>query len=265
MDVTDGYAADEFEVKNNLFHWIKNTMDIDIGEAGPGPSMTERNSGLKRMAAGIPFSLTIKETEVFLEPHKNGGKVIQMAKPLYEKWRARFEDKDESKDKDKDNEDAVYSPFASKWDWQIAQWAIQENVGQGAFDQLLKIPGVIERLELSFKASRHLNKIVDSIPARGRTLSLKAIKALWGDPSLAEHLVFKPSKMFSDSGKTRRNYLEMWTGKWWWAMQSRLQDKDTTIAPVIIATNKTQLTQFIGSRSVYPVYLTLGNIPCQIR
>ncbi|KAJ8080020.1 hypothetical protein PM082_016846 [Marasmius tenuissimus] len=197
----NGYAVDEFEVENNLFHWIKNTMDIDIGEAGPGPSTTERSSGLKRMAAGIPFSLTIKETEVFSEPHKNRGKVIRMAELLYEKWRARFEDKDESKDEDKDDEHAVYSPFTSKQDWQIAQWAVQENVGQGAFDQLLKIPGVIERLKLFFKTSRHLNKIVDSIPARGSQWKtkdfrfnntppneifsvryrdpLKAIKALW--------------------------------------------------------------------------------------
>jgi hypothetical protein len=33
------------------------------------------------------------------------------------------------------------------------------------------------------------------------------------------------------------------------------------VAPVIIATDKTQLTQFSGSKSAYPVYLTLGNIP----
>jgi hypothetical protein len=33
------------------------------------------------------------------------------------------------------------------------------------------------------------------------------------------------------------------------------------VAPVIIATDKMQLTQFSGSKSAYPVYLTLGNIP----
>ena len=38
-----------------------------------------------------------------------------------------------------------------------------------------------------------------------------------------------------------------------------------TLAPVIIATNKTQLTQFSGSKSAYPVYLTLGNISKAIR
>ncbi|KAJ3718828.1 hypothetical protein C8R42DRAFT_542278, partial [Lentinula raphanica] len=38
-----------------------------------------------------------------------------------------------------------------------------------------------------------------------------------------------------------------------------------TVAPVILATDKTQLTQFSGSKSAYPVYLTIGNIPKNIR
>ena len=38
-----------------------------------------------------------------------------------------------------------------------------------------------------------------------------------------------------------------------------------TLAPVIISTDKTQLTQFCGNKSAYPVYLTLGNIPRAIR
>ena len=38
-----------------------------------------------------------------------------------------------------------------------------------------------------------------------------------------------------------------------------------TVAPVILATDKTQLTQFSGNRLAYPVYMTLGNIPRSIR
>ncbi|EGO04234.1 hypothetical protein SERLA73DRAFT_43546 [Serpula lacrymans var. lacrymans S7.3] len=52
----------------------------------------------------------------------------------------------------------------------------------------------------------------------------------------------------------------MWTGKWWHAIQARLPS-GAALAPVIIATDKTQLTQFSNSKSAYPVYLTLGNIP----
>jgi Plavaka transposase len=36
--------------------------------------------------------------------------------------------------------------------------------------------------------------------------------------------------------------------------------KDATIAPLILSSDKTQLTQFRGDKSAWPVYLTLGNI-----
>ncbi|KIK78152.1 hypothetical protein PAXRUDRAFT_164756 [Paxillus rubicundulus Ve08.2h10] len=56
----------------------------------------------------------------------------------------------------------------------------------------------------------------------------------------------------------------MWTGKWWHAVQNLLPE-GASIAPLIIATDKTQLTQFSGGKSAYLVYLTLGNIPRAIR
>ncbi|KAJ6549197.1 hypothetical protein B0H10DRAFT_2242974 [Mycena sp. CBHHK59/15] len=48
------------------------------------------------------------------------------------------------------------------------------------------------------------------------------------------------------------------------AVQSKLP-VGAALAPVIIATDKTQLTQFSGGKSAYPVYLTLGNIPKSLR
>ncbi|KIM55227.1 hypothetical protein SCLCIDRAFT_91194, partial [Scleroderma citrinum Foug A] len=56
----------------------------------------------------------------------------------------------------------------------------------------------------------------------------------------------------------------MWTGRWWNAVQQSLPE-GVSIAPVIISTDKTQLTQFSGGKVAYPVYLTLGNIPRAIR
>ncbi|KAJ3766346.1 hypothetical protein FB446DRAFT_653959, partial [Lentinula raphanica] len=44
-----------------------------------------------------------------------------------------------------------------------------------------------------------------------------------------------------------------------------LLPEGSTVAPLIIATDKTQLTQFSGSKQAYPVYLTLGNIPKALR
>lgn len=44
-----------------------------------------------------------------------------------------------------------------------------------------------------------------------------------------------------------------------------LLPEGATVAPVIISIDKTQLTQFSGNKSTYPVYLTLGNIPHALR
>ncbi|EGO26571.1 hypothetical protein SERLADRAFT_407308 [Serpula lacrymans var. lacrymans S7.9] len=49
------------------------------------------------------------------------------------------------------------------------------------------------------------------------------------------------------------------------AIPEALLPQGASVAPVIIATDKTQLTQFSGDKSAYPVYLTLGNIPSSIR
>ncbi|KAG1873498.1 hypothetical protein C8R48DRAFT_593832, partial [Suillus tomentosus] len=139
-------------------------------------------------------------------------------------------------------------------------------------------------LGLSFHNSRAMHQIIDTIPSRSlwhtTYLSfpddpeerhmvqyrdpLEAIHTLLGNPAHAETIVYKPCKVFSDESKENRIYSEMWTGKWWHALQGQLPE-GSAVAPVIIATDKTQLTQFSSSKSAYPVYLTLGNIPRAIR
>ncbi|KAF8259831.1 hypothetical protein EI94DRAFT_1614028 [Lactarius quietus] len=58
----------------------------------------------------------------------------------------------------------------------------------------------------------------------------------------------------------------MHTGDWWWSVQQMTLESHrpgATVVPVIISSDKTQLTLF-GGKSVYPVYLTIGNIPKDI-
>lgn len=112
---------------------------------------------------------------------------------------------------------------------------------------------------------------------------IEAIRGLWGDPAFAKHLVYKPAKIFrnTDARTKNRIYNEMWTGSLWNGIQVGLSENVTwpltltffqelvppgaTLAPVIIASDKTQLTQFTGGKAAYPVYLTIGNIPKAIR
>ncbi|KAI0055241.1 hypothetical protein BV25DRAFT_1774451, partial [Artomyces pyxidatus] len=143
------------------------------------------------------------------------------------------------------------------------------------------------RMKLSYGTMKGLLKKVDELPARAVWKSknvwfqdrpddmhliqyrdpLEAIQALLGNPAHKDQIVYRPSKVFTSRDKKDRVYHEMWSGKWWWAMQVRAADghDGATVAPVILATDKTHLTQHSGNKSAYPVYLTLGNIARSVR
>jgi len=171
------------------------------------------------------------------------------------------------------------------------------------FELLIAIYQVVEQLGLSFHNVRALHQKIDALPDKagewqtkslsfrdlpGETFTIRhrdpieAIKSLWRDPNLSPHMVFAPSKVYSDATKSDRIYSEMWTGQWWHALQVR----DTivirvitfklnffqshvkpggTVAPILVSTDKTKLTQFVGGKTAYPVYMTVGNIPKKIR
>lgn len=44
-----------------------------------------------------------------------------------------------------------------------------------------------------------------------------------------------------------------------------MRDRKATVAPVILSSDKTQLTNFSGDKSAYPVYITIGNLSRRIR
>ncbi|KAF9058446.1 hypothetical protein BDP27DRAFT_1386129 [Rhodocollybia butyracea] len=56
----------------------------------------------------------------------------------------------------------------------------------------------------------------------------------------------------------------MWTTGFWNAVQHAIP-VGGTVCPVIIASDKTNLTRFSGNKSAYPVYLTIGNLPKALR
>jgi hypothetical protein len=54
------------------------------------------------------------------------------------------------------------------------------------------------------------------------------------------------------------------TGDWWWNMQDQ-HPAGATIVPVICASDKTHLTNFLGNQHAWQLYLTIGNILKDIR
>ncbi|KAG8699999.1 hypothetical protein FRC09_006244 [Ceratobasidium sp. 395] len=86
------------------------------------------------------------------------------------------------------------------------------------------------------------------------------IRDLMGNPAFRRVMRYAPERHWTSRSKKSRVYGEMWTGEWWWLRQLFLRDRHGTIAPLIIASDKTSMTKLSGNQSAYPVYLTIGNI-----
>ncbi|KAH9847806.1 hypothetical protein C2E23DRAFT_740945, partial [Lenzites betulinus] len=178
-----------------------------------------------------------------------------------------------------------WAPFQSQLDWEVARWAKMRGPGSTAVSELLAINGLAASLGLSFKTSQQLNKLIDEQMPSGRPQfkrreivvqgeafevyyrdALECVRALFGDPEFAKHLLLLPEHHYTDARKNVRLYFDINTGDWWWNMQRKLDKKQAggTVIPIIISSDKTQLTVF-GNKSAYPVYLTIGNLPKDIR
>ncbi|KAH8994678.1 hypothetical protein EDB86DRAFT_3064651 [Lactarius hatsudake] len=165
--------------------------------------------------------------------------------------------------------DNTWYPFQSQRDWDFARWAKTRGPSSTAVTELLAIDGVVENLGLSYRNVRELNRIIDEeMPGRPRfkceevRIAIPCICALFGDPKFSRQLIFAPERHYQDVDHTVQVTGEMHTGKWWWSVQ--LHRPGATVIPVIISSDKTQLTLF-RSKSAYPIYLSIGNIPKDIR
>ncbi|KAF8869819.1 hypothetical protein BD779DRAFT_1479404 [Infundibulicybe gibba] len=187
-------------------------------------------------------------------------------------------------DKIPDQINNPYAPFISKLDWEVARWAKLRGPGSTAVSDLLAIEGIQQKLGLSFKNSRELNKIIDAqipdqpkfkcrnIGVAGESFELyyrnpiDCIRSLFGNPEFCNDLLMAPEMHFTRPNKQNQVYSELNTGSWWWETQEKIDQEKPggTIIPVIISSDKTQLTTFCGKQA-YPVYLTIGNIPKDIR
>ncbi|KAH9910875.1 uncharacterized protein BXZ73DRAFT_93522 [Epithele typhae] len=186
---------------------------------------------------------------------------------------------------DGDDKTNLYAPFVSFIDYAVAMWAKMRGPGSTAVTELLEIDGLVSQLGLSYKNSRELNKLIDNQLSSTRPRFkrqefliggevfelfyrdvIECIQALYGDPEFSGVLVFTPERHYTDADRKIRVYFDIHTGKWWWATQEALDrvKPGGTIIPVIISSDKTQLTVF-GNKTAYPVYLTIGNLPKHIR
>ena len=105
----------------------------------------------------------------------------------------------------------------------------------------------MEKLGLSYHNIRGLHQKLNEMPEKGgkwKTENLRfkdrpnelftlryrdpveAIKSLWKDSQLSPEMVFASRKIFSDKTCENRIFTEMWTGKWWPALQVKIMLRD---------------------------------------
>ncbi|KAA1475505.1 hypothetical protein DENSPDRAFT_783649 [Dentipellis sp. KUC8613] len=194
--------------------------------------------------------------------------------PAYDANRVHF---------DRENKN-IWAPFKSKMSWNMAYWAKTRGPSSSAISELLAMDDLPERLGLEYHTVAELNEIIrEQLPSRpkfeaknisvgGETYEvyfrdiIPCIRALFGNPEFAKHLLLAPERHYKDANMTVRVYTEMNTGKWWWSAQAALEQKKpgATVIPIIVSSDKTQLTMF-RNKNAYPLYLTIGNIPKDIR
>ncbi|KAF7343134.1 hypothetical protein MVEN_01743900 [Mycena venus] len=212
------------------------------------------------------------------------GDILDECKMQFEKLR----------DNQKKKGHAPWEPFESEDEWKLARWLMTSGLSNKKTDEYLKLKTVRDGINPSFHNSRAFLKRIDALedgpkwtcyPFKliGDELDSDGspkteIVEMWcRDPvecvqELVENAAFtkqayEPYRIFRrfvDGRYSNREFNEMWTADWWWEIQ-KLLPKGATLVPIILASDKTQLTRFSGDQQTWPVYLTIGNIDKETR
>ncbi|KAJ7196887.1 hypothetical protein B0H12DRAFT_1038122 [Mycena haematopus] len=223
------------------------------------------------------------EDERWVQPFDEkhyAGSTIRPCKTEFQRTRER-----QQKEKQ-----APWYPFEDEDEWELARWLMTSGVSQTKTDEYLKLKIVRERINPSFQDNRTFLRGIDALPkgpgwtcrpfklvgdeldadgnAQTETVEMwfrdpvECVKELLANPMFAGKQAYQPCRVFKqlvDGELSNREYSEMWTADWWWDIQ-KLLPPGSTLAPIILASDKTQLTRFSGDKQAWPVYLTIGNI-----
>ncbi|KAF8577142.1 hypothetical protein K439DRAFT_1649158 [Ramaria rubella] len=175
----------------------------------------------------------------------------------------------------------------------MAETLMTSRMSLKKIDKLLKLPIMHNHTQMSYKYKQGLLEKIDALPSPGPDFecSMVTVKGdlqdakgnliieelevfyrnpvecvceLLGNSAFCEALHYAPEKVFKDETCAECIYNEMWTTDWWHKIQAKLPP-GVTIALIILASDKTCLSQFSGDKSAWPVYVTIGNIAKAMR
>ncbi|KAG1750469.1 uncharacterized protein EDB91DRAFT_1078501 [Suillus paluster] len=156
--------------------------------------------------------------------------------------------------------DAYVPIYVAREEWGLAEWLVR-SLSQTQTDKFLKLP--IKVNKLPHRAAWSCKKVTvqgNKTDEKGQMLHedvelwmcdpVECVKDLIGNPLFCDHM---------DPAGLHRVIDDMWTADWWCDKQKQLP-KGVTITPIILASDKTCLSQFRGNKSAWPMYLSIVNI-----
>ncbi|KAG2087543.1 uncharacterized protein F5147DRAFT_781308 [Suillus discolor] len=194
-------------------------------------------------------------------------------------------DADEYAEYRKDN---LFYPFASKEEWEIADFLLHSPLSMAAINEFLALPMslilLIRRLKLLFSTTQELRsraemlpkgpswkcQIIPSLHHTKNPIQLfwrdpvECLEALFSNPLFHDKLDFVPRRVYTTAARLTRVYSEWLTGDSAWEFQSQVP-RGATILGTILSSDKTNITTMTGARVAHPLLLGLANIRMQTR
>ncbi|KAL1658820.1 hypothetical protein GGF50DRAFT_66513 [Schizophyllum commune] len=164
-----------------------------------------------------------------------------------------------------------YAPFKSLEEWEHLQWLITSGASQKKIDDHLKLKS-IRGLDFGFKNKYSFFQYIDCLP-HGPEWSYRDVSVegtVLDSEGKAHHHIETLELWQRDPVECIRELLgnPAFNGKQGYEpirIYSELLNKGSTVCPVILASDKTQLSRFSGDKEAWPVYLTIGNISKDVR
>ncbi|KAG0693661.1 hypothetical protein DFH29DRAFT_762430, partial [Suillus ampliporus] len=174
--------------------------------------------------------------------------------------------------------DNLFYPFASKEEWEVADYLLHSSLSMAAIDKFLKLC-MIQNLQLSFSNARELRSHAEMLPSRPsckcQTIPsihptklpihlfwrdpVECLESLFSNPLFHDKLDFIPRRVYKTAARLLRVYSEWLTGDSAWDMQSQYP-RGATILGTVLSSDKTNITTMTGARITHPLLLGLANI-----
>ncbi|KAG0705985.1 hypothetical protein DFH29DRAFT_799255 [Suillus ampliporus] len=184
----------------------------------------------------------------------------------------------------------LFYPFASKEEWEVADFLLRSPLSMAAINQFLELPMVrIHQLKLSFRNAKELRSHAEMLPKgpswKCRTIPslnptkspirlfwrdpVECLESLFSNPLFHDQLNFVPHRVYTTSVQLLRVYSEWLTGDSAWEIQVCTAcdqlPRGVTVLGTVLSLDKTNITNMTGARVAHPLLLGLANIRMNTR